>query len=148
VIAAAGVLLVVALVALAVHRHRRQVWARTFADTRNEVRWVARMLVPQLALEPTTAQMMQDWQPASARVMAAEDRLAQLETTAPDASRAARVRNLRDALVSARIRVNDLVASPNAPVARAGLTSIAAALDATESSLDQPPAAPQGGQGR
>lgn len=128
-IGAAGVVLVVVVVAISVRHHRRKVWSRTFAEARNEVRWVAQTLVPSLALEPSPAQMMQGWQPGSARVMAVEDNLARLETTAPDPRLAAGVRALRDALVSSRIRVNELVATSNPEVARAGLSSVAAALD-------------------
>ena len=128
-IAAAGLVLVLVVVALSMRHHRRRVWSQTFAQARNDVRWVAQSLIPSLALEPSPAQMMQGWQPGSARVMAVEDKLARLETSAPDPRRAAEVRALRDALVSSRIRVNELVATSNPEVARAGLSSVAAALD-------------------
>jgi hypothetical protein len=128
-IVVAALALALAGVFLAVHRHRRQVWSRTFAGARNEVRWLAQTLIPSLGLEASAAQMMQDWQPASARVMAAEEELARLETTAPDAGRAGRVRALRDVLVSSRLRVNDLVASPDVAAVRPGLASVAATLE-------------------
>jgi len=128
VIAAAGLGVALAVIAVAMRHHRRQAWSQRFAEARNEVRWVSQTLVPSLALEPSTAQMMQNWQPASARVMAAEDKLARLEATAPDPRHAANVRALRDALVSSRVHVNELVASPDVAVARAGLGNIAAAL--------------------
>lgn len=128
-IAAAGLVLVLVVVAISMRHHRRRVWSQTFAQARNEVRWVAQTLVPSLALEPSPAQMMQGWQPGSARVMAVEDKLARLETSAPDPRRAAGVRALRDAVVSSRIRVNELVATSNPEVARAGLSRVAATLD-------------------
>jgi hypothetical protein len=117
-----------AVVAVTMRRHRLHAWLHAFAGARDEVRWVSQTLLPSLANELSAAAMLQGWQPASARVMVVEDNLARLERSAPDVRRGASARALRNVLASSRVRVNELLASPDLAAVRVGLTSTAAAL--------------------
>lgn len=128
-VALLGLGLGAAVIATAVRHHRRTVWSESFTEARTEVHQVAETLLQSLASQPPATRLMQDWQAASARVMVIEDKLARLEATAPDAQRASRVRALRDASVSSRIRGNDLLASTNPALAHAELFRVASDLD-------------------
>jgi hypothetical protein len=138
-IAAAGLAVVIAAVLLIRRASRRRAWASRFATGREDVTWLTRTVVPQLASEPSTAQMAQGWRIVSARLPSIDDGLARLEATAPDAQRALSARTLRGAVLSARSRIDRLLMTADVHAARAELTQVRGELEAALASLDRPP---------
>ena len=96
---------------LILRARRRAAWDAEEAEAEVEVGWLARELLPQLQQSGTPEALAGGWQVSAARAGAAEDRLTGLETSAPDETRAARARDLRDAVRAARSDVESLITS-------------------------------------
>ncbi len=114
---------------LAVRARRRSAWDAEAASAETEVTWLARELLPQLQQAGTPDALAGGWQVSAARVGAVEDRLTGLEAAAPDETRGARARALRDAVRGARADVESLIASRDqvsAPVRLAATSATAA----------------------
>ena len=111
------------LAAVLVPRARRRAeWAADLASDEAEAAWFARELLPRLQTSATPDALAGGWSVAADRVMATEDRLTGLASTAPDDAGAARATQLRDAVRAARLGVEELVVargegSPAAPLA-------------------------------
>ena len=90
---------------------RQQAWDAELAVAQAEVGWLAHELLPQLQRSSTTDALAGGWQVSADRVSAAEDRLTGLEASAPDETRAARARSLRDAVRASRTDVEGLLDS-------------------------------------
>ena len=122
-------------------RRRREEWAADLAADEAEATWFARELLPRLESAATPDALAGGWLVSSGRVVAAEDRLTGLASTAPDDPRRARATQLRDAVRAARLGMEELVAA-RAPGSAAQVALLAARLDAV---LAQPgPDAPGG----
>ncbi|TCC57721.1 hypothetical protein E0H73_30660 [Kribbella pittospori] len=138
-------LLIAFLVALAVaipllvrSRHRRA-WRDDLAAAEQDVAWFARSLIPDLRQTGSVEAAAGGWTIAASRVTAAEDRLTVLQDSAPDDSDRARATTLRDAVRSARLRMEALRDSSTAETLSQDLDAAAADL---ESALT-PPAPPE-----
>ena len=90
---------------------RQQAWDAELDGAQAEVGWLAHELLPQLQRSSTTDALAGGWQVSADRVSAAEDRLTGLEASAPDETRAARARSLRDAVRASRTDVEVLLDS-------------------------------------
>ena len=111
---------------LVVRARRRSAWDAEAAAAETEVTWLARELLPQLQQAGTPDALAGGWQVSAARVGAVEDRLTGLESAAPDETRGARARTLRDAVRGSRADVEALIASRDqvsAPVQLAATTA-------------------------
>jgi hypothetical protein len=110
-------LLAVLLVGLGVYlffrARRRSAWDAEAVEAEVEVGWLARELLPQLQQSRTPDALAGGWQVSATRAGAIEDRLTGLETSAPDEPRAARARDLRDAVRAARADVESQISSGN-----------------------------------
>ncbi len=136
-LAALGALLAAVLVP---RRRRREEWDADLAADEAEAAWLARDLLPRLESASTPDALAGGWLVSAGRVVAAEDRLTGLASTAPDDPRRARATRLRDGVRSARLGVEELVAAraPGSPAPQVAL--LAARLEAV---LAQPaPGAP------
>jgi hypothetical protein len=99
----AAIVLALAIgIPLLVRARRRGAWRDDFASAEDEVKWFARVLIPDLSRLGSPAEVAGGWNVAQSRVVAAEDRLTALEPTAPDDESRTRVRTLRDAVRAAR----------------------------------------------
>jgi len=118
---------------LAVSARRRNAWDAELAPVEAEIDWFGRELLPQLQQTRTPDALAGGWHVSAARVEAAEDRLTGLESSAPDETRAARARTLRDAVRTSRSDIDALVANRDqagTPVVLAEATTrLLAALD-------------------
>jgi hypothetical protein len=101
------------------------------------VSWLARTVIPQLAREPSTVQMAEGWRVSAARLAPVEDHLARLEASAPNPHSAARARTLREAMRSAAVRINALLATADLTAARPGLAGVRAELETALASTGQ-----------
>lgn len=133
--------LIAFLVALAVaiplvvrSRHRRA-WRDDLASAEQEVAWFARTLIPDLRQTGSVEAAAGGWAIAASRVSAAEDRLTVLEASAPDEDAEARAATLRDAVRSARTRLDTLRQSSSPATMSQDLDTIATDL---ESALTPP----------
>ena len=90
---------------------RRQAWRADLAAAEGEVTWLARALLPQLQQARSLDEVAGGWQVAQGRVIVAEDQLTRLEPSAPDEPGRIRAHDLRDAVRTARQRVESLVAT-------------------------------------
>ena len=93
---------------LLVRARRRRSWLTRLQAMRAEVEWFARELIPQLSASGSVDRVAGGWQVAEPRVAAAEDQLTVLESSAPTQEDAARARQLRDAVRSAREKMETL----------------------------------------
>lgn len=93
---------------LTVRARRRGAWRRELASAESEVAWFAHVLLPELRRVGSPEQLAGGWAVGEPRVVAAEDRLTGLESTAPDDPDRERARSLRDAVRQARGRVQQL----------------------------------------
>ena len=93
---------------LLVRARRRRDWLTRLTATRAEVEWFARELIPQLRASGSVDRVAGGWQVAAPRVAAAEDQLTVLESSAHSQEDAARARQLRDAVRSAREKMETL----------------------------------------
>lgn len=142
---AAGLLAAGVAAFLVPRSRRRREWAADLAADEAEAAWFARELMPRLQLAATPDALAGGWQVGSPRVVAVEDRLTGLESTAPDDPGRARARELRDAVRAARGGVEELVAAGLPGSRRAELTLLASQL---ESALTQPGTAGPTASGR
>jgi hypothetical protein len=124
---------------LIVRSERRKAWRADLAGAEEEVAWLARALVPNLAQAGSLDQVAAGWAAASGRVSALADRLTSLESAARDDEGRARARNLHHAVTSSRDEVQQLLVSgsPDSLPRILGLVS-----SQLESALAPPPAAP------
>jgi hypothetical protein len=76
--------------------------------TTADVEWFARELIPQLRSSGSADRVAGGWQVGVPRVAAAEDQLTELESSARTQEDAARARQLRDAVRSAREKTETL----------------------------------------
>jgi hypothetical protein len=102
------------------------------------VAWFARVLVPELAQSASLDQVEGGWAVGANRIAAVEDRLTALEASAPNDSTQTATRALRDAVRASRGRVEELLQSGDPEAISPTLNEIAAELEATLGSLDQP----------
>ncbi|MBM7514967.1 hypothetical protein JOD65_004511 [Nocardioides cavernae] len=109
-VVAAVVLGSLVAVPLAVRARRRASWRRELERQESEVEWFARHLLRELRLAGSHEEMAGGWAVSQRRVAAAEDELTVLESRAPDEAGGARARSLRDALRTARARMQRLAA--------------------------------------
>ena len=109
-VAAAVVLGCLVAVPLVVRGRRRAAWQRGLERQESEVEWFARDLLRELRLAGSHEEMAGGWAVSQTRITAAEDELTLLESTAPDEAGRTRARSLRDALRSARARMQRLAA--------------------------------------
>ena len=130
VLAATLVVIAAAVTWLVRSRHRRAAWTRDLSAATEEVVWFARVLLPQLGQAPTAAQLGGGWRIAVPRVVALEDRLTQLASTAPMDDEATRARTLRDAVRSARGRIDAALSMPDRLAADSALAATSAQLEA------------------
>ena len=93
---------------LLVRARRRRSWLTRLQSTRAEVEWFARELIPQLRASGSVDRLAGGWQVAVPRVAASEDQLTVLESSARTPEDAARARRLRDAVRSAREKLEAL----------------------------------------
>lgn len=107
---ALAVLLLAAIIGawLLARSRRRRSWHTRLDAAQADVAWFARELVPQLRSSRSADQVAGGWQVAMPRVASAEDQLTVLEPSAPTEEDAARARQLRDAVRSARARMDAL----------------------------------------
>lgn len=124
-----AVVLAAGLPLLAVLR-RRSAWHSSLTEAENDVGWFARELVPDLRRAGTEERLAGRWAVLSGRVVAMEDRLTQLEATAPDDADRRRARVLRDAVRAARVRLDDVVSRGSAPELALDLDDVASGLEA------------------
>jgi hypothetical protein len=118
---------------------RRAAWSAELAEAEAEAAWFARTLLPQLQQAESLDALAGGWRVGgSDRVVAVEDRLTGLQTSAPDEPLATRAGEVRDAVRAARLGVEGLIVSGDATASARVLGSLAASLTAV---LD-PPAPP------
>jgi hypothetical protein len=128
--ALAGLLLAAAIATpLLVRAHRRQAWKADFASAEQEVAWFARVLVPELGLSGSLDQFEGGWTVGANRIAAVEDRLTELEATAPDDATRTGTLTLRDAVRASRRRLEDLLQSGNPAAISPTLNEVAAELE-------------------
>jgi hypothetical protein len=139
---AIAVALAIAIPLIVVSR-RRGAWASAFSSATEEAAWFARTLIAQLQQEPSVEQVAGGWRIARARVVAVEDSLTGLVSTAPGETEAARARTLRDAVRNSRDRLDALVQPGGSAATSAELATAASTLEGalTAISPDAPPAA-------
>jgi hypothetical protein len=139
----AGLLLLALVVAipLVVRARRRTAWATELATASEEVAWISRVLLPQLQAAGSADQLAGGWTVAVPRVDAVQDRLTELGATARRDIDRGRAAQLRDAVRSARERVDGLIASRSPGPYSQDLAAVASSLEAA---LAGPPSAPRG----
>jgi hypothetical protein len=93
---------------LLMRTRRRRTWLTRLQATRAEVEWFARELMPQLRQSGSVDRVAGGWQVADPRITAAEDQLTVLESSAHSPEDAASARQLRDAVRSAREKMETL----------------------------------------
>lgn len=87
----------VAVIAAVARARRRRRWLAELAPAEDELRWFARVLLPELRRSTSLEQVVGGWNIGAPRVAAAEDRLTVLEASAPGDTERERARTLRDA---------------------------------------------------
>ncbi len=135
---AAIALAIVVAVPLLVRARRRRAWRADLASAEEEVAWFARVLIPELRRMPSLAEAAGGWNVAAGRVVAAEDRLTALETSAPDDAARTRTRALRDVLRTARVQMQQLLESGSPDTMSQDLDAVAAELEAVLGSAIPP----------
>jgi hypothetical protein len=102
----------VALAALAwvllARSRRRRAWREQLQAAEAELAWMARELLPQLRATGSVEGVAGGWQVGLPRVTAAEDQLTVLESSAGDDADRARAHGLREAVRTARAKVEGL----------------------------------------
>ena len=127
---AAVVLLLVLAGVLLVRRHnRRRAWTQALAAATEQAAWFARALIPSLGQASSLQQMARTWQASSARVTSIEQQLTALESTAVGHDRGTQARLLRDAVRSARVRLETLLSSSDASAVRTALATSASEIE-------------------
>ena len=93
---------------LLLRARKRRSWLKRLEITEGEVAWFAQELIPQLRASGSIDQIVGGWQVAVPRVASAEDQLTVLESSARGQTDAARALQLRDAVRSARRKIETL----------------------------------------
>jgi len=93
---------------LVMRSRKRHAWLERLHAAEAEVAWFAGELVPQLRSSGSVDRVVGGWQVVEPRVAAAEDRLTALESSARAEEDTARARQLRDAVRSAKRRLDTL----------------------------------------
>ena len=125
------VLAVIIVSAFLIRRNnRKQAWADRLSSSEADVAWFARELIPQLSQAPSVQQIAGGWRISSGRIVAAEDRLTSLESTATDEVGRGQTRTLRDAVRSARARLDALAVVGDMGTAMSQLQAAAGELEA------------------
>lgn len=93
---------------LLVRARRQRGWLARLQAATAEVEWFARELIPQLRASGSVDRVAGGWQVAMPRVASAEDQLTVLESSARSQEDVARARQLRDAVRSAREKMEAL----------------------------------------
>jgi hypothetical protein len=93
---------------LLVRARRRRTWLTRLQATRPDVEWFAGELIPQLRRSGSVDRVAGGWQVAAPRIAAAEDQLTVLESSARHQEDAVSARQLRDAVRSAREKMETL----------------------------------------
>jgi hypothetical protein len=106
----AVVLGAVAAVPLVLRGRRHTAWRRQLSAAEGELGWLSHELLPGLRHAHSREEVAGGWAVASPRVVAAEDRLTALESTAYDDAGREHARALRDAARLARHGMQELVA--------------------------------------
>jgi len=96
---------------LVVRARRRNAWRQALVAEEGEIAWLARDLLPELRRGGSVEQVAGGWAVGRTRVIAAEDRLTVLESTAPDETGGERARSLRDASRRAQAAMEQFTAS-------------------------------------
>jgi len=110
---------------------RRRAWREERVACEAEVAWLARTLIPELRETGSREALAGGWSVGgSARVAAVEDRLTVLESTARDEADRARALELRDAVRSARTRLDTLARTGTVEEIRRGLDAAVSDLEA------------------
>ncbi|HEX5086657.1 MAG TPA: hypothetical protein VFV89_02545 [Nocardioides sp.] len=110
VVLAVVVLGAVVAVPLVLRGRRRAAWRRQLAEAEGDLAWLAHDLLPGLRRARSREEVAGAWAVGSPRVVAAEDRLTALASTAYDDRTRERTRALRDASRRVRQRMQELVA--------------------------------------
>jgi len=118
---------VVALV-LVPRARRRRAWDAELAAAEDETGWLVREFLPQLQTAGTAEVLAGVWRVGAGRVTQVEDQLTRMEPAAPDDARAHLARALRDAVRSARQRMEILLRSPDPATLPGEVASIATEL--------------------
>ena len=107
---ALALLVVAAIVGtwLLVRARKRRSWLTRLNAAKAEMAWFARELVPQLRASGSIDRVVGGWQVAAPRVASAEDQLTVLESSTHHEEDAARALQLRDAVRSAREKMETL----------------------------------------
>ncbi|MEP7369711.1 MAG: hypothetical protein ABI662_08660 [Dermatophilaceae bacterium] len=122
-------LLAIALAAILIPRaRRRSAWDVDLAAARGEVEWFALELLPALQQSDSPDEVAGGWQVAAGRVTLAEDKLADLEASAPEEMRKSQARSLRDAVRSGRLGLERLVVSRDPAAVPRDLAAVATTL--------------------
>jgi hypothetical protein len=108
---AAVALAAIVAVALIVRSRRRRSWQADFTAAADEVAWFSRVLLPALGQAASPDGVRSGWNVGAARVIALEDGLTGLEDSAPYDDARTRTRTLRDAVRTARTRLQVLLES-------------------------------------
>lgn len=124
---AALVLATLAAVPMVITAHRRRTWETELAAAELEVRWFARVLLPQLREAGSAERVQGGWRVGEGRVSDAEDRLTGLEMSGRDEAGRARAKALRDAVRTARTEIREL--------AESGASDVTQQLDAVAAEL-------------
>lgn len=127
---------------LLVRARRRQNWHTSLRDAQAEVAWFARDLVPQLRTSGSVDQVVGGWHVAVPRVASAEDQLTALSSSAPSQEDAVRALQLRDAIRSAREKLETLSGPGRHDEWGLDLDEVEAALEAVLEPVDGPGAVP------
>jgi hypothetical protein len=123
-------LAVIGLVAWLIRRARvRAAWDERLAAARRTADWVEDSLVPQVVSEASTGEAAASWRAAGPRLLAADQELHDLGTTAPDPERAAAVEQLRTRLRA----LVDAVEADTSSTAAAGMDEMRARQAAIQS---------------
>ena len=93
---------------LLMRSRKRHAWLEQLQAAEAEVAWFSGELIPQLRSSGSVDRVVGGWQVAAPRVGAAEDQLTGLESSARTDEDTARARQLRDAVRSARRKVDTL----------------------------------------
>jgi len=115
---------------LILRNNRKQAWADRLSSSEADVAWFARELIPQLSQAPSVQQIAGGWRISFGRIVAAEDRLTSLESTATDEIDRGQARILRDAVRSARARLDALAVVGDMGTAMSQLQAAAGELEA------------------
>jgi hypothetical protein len=126
---AAVIVAVAVAVPLLLRARRRRAWREDLEAAEGEVGWLARVLVPELRLAESLDQAAGGWTVGSSQVAAIEDRLTALEATAPDDASRTRARTLRDAVRTARTRLDGLLTAGQLGTLQRDLDAVAAELE-------------------